>query len=106
VTKEKLEEYCKDKGIFVPKGATREYLCAAIVRAYGHEQKNGVVSLFNKSCFGAWEQDDSTCRVCDFREKCFTASMGMTESDYFKKLESAENPRLRFQSPTRTKKKK
>ena len=95
MTKEKLEKYAKDRGIFVPPGASREYLCAAIVRAYGHE--NSMHIHFAKSCFGAWEEDDSSCRVCDFADKCFETSLGMSKEEYFKKLERAENPKPRFQ---------
>jgi hypothetical protein len=96
MTKERLELYCKEKGIFVPPGSSKEFLCAAIVRAHGHDHSMNLT--FTKSCFGAWEQDDSTCGVCDFNAKCFKASVGMDKAEYFAKLERAENPKLRFQT--------
>lgn len=102
MTREKLEEYCKEKDIFVPSGATKEYLCAAIVRAYGHTHTMNLT--FPKSCFGAWDNEDSTCFVCDFNEKCFSTAMGISKEEYFKKLERAENPKLRFSKSNRKKK--
>ena len=34
--------------------------------------------------------------VCDLSEPCFAASMGMPKSEYEKKFEALENPRVRF----------
>jgi hypothetical protein len=97
VTKERLEQFCKERDIFVPAGATKAYLEAAIVRAFynGHEPKNA------KSCFGFWEHENNTCKVCDFEKECSTASLGMDKETYFKKLEAAENPKLRFSKSLR-----
>lgn len=87
--KERLIEYCKDRGIWIPKDATLPQIHAAIVRA-----------TFNagapktKRCFGWWENEDSSCMVCDFEGHCFKASLGVSKEEYFKKFESA--PKVRF----------
>ena len=88
ITKKKLLEFCKKKGIFTPPNPTREYLEAAIVRVALHGKK------IEGSCFGFWRHEDSNCMVCDFEEKCFTASIGTDKETYFKKLENAERIRL------------
>jgi len=98
MTVEKLKQFCKERGIFVPSKATKEYLHAAIVRAFYHKQKPKNM----KTCFGFWEYEDSSCGVCDFQDKCSKASLGMDRNEYFKALESAENPKLRFKKSMRT----
>jgi len=92
----RLIEFCKAKEIFVPPKATREYLEAAIVRAYYNDREvDG-----KKGCFGFWEQDDSNCTICDFRDECFSASIGMDREAYFAAFEKQINPRIRFKNST------
>lgn len=99
--KEVLLQFCKDHDIVVPANATVEYLNAAIVRAYLHMNKVEK----NKSCFGFWAFEDNNCFTCDFEEKCFRTAIGTDKKSYFKKIESLENPRLRFiDKPLRKKK--
>jgi len=90
VTKEKLKSYCDQKGIFVPPGATVEYLNAAIVRTALHDGK-----IDAKSCFGFWDSEDPACLTCDQEKICFRVAMGMEKEEYFKKLHNSESPRLR-----------
>ena len=92
MNKERLKKYCDAKQIFYPPKATKEYLEAAIVRAASHK----VEVRDKKTCFGYWEQENSTCMVCDFKKRCFKVSLGMDKGEYFKALENAESPRLRF----------
>lgn len=99
MNKAKLEQYCKDHKIFVPSGATVEYLNAAIVRAYRNGHGEEIKNL--KFCFGYWENEDSNCQTCDFEKLCKRSSLGMDPDEYAKKLASAENPKLRFKTNLR-----
>lgn len=92
--KEKLIEYCKSKGILVPTNPSIEFLNAAIVRASLHQTK--IERKQDEECFGFWENENSTCVTCDFEQKCFRASIGMSKEEYFKKLEALERPALRY----------
>jgi hypothetical protein len=91
MNKAQLIRYCEEKGIFVPRGATLEYLNAAIVRAFYH-----LGDFKTDQCFGFWQNEDAACVTCDFENKCFKASVGMEKEEYFKKIEAAENPKFRF----------
>lgn len=68
-----------------------DQLIRSIVRASLHKRK-----VFKKECYGFWENEDSNCFTCDFEKQCFKASMGTDKKEYFKQIESLENPRLRF----------
>ena len=98
MNKAQLEKFCKEHGIVVPKGATTEYLNAAIVRASLHKKR-----VKGGSCFGFWAFEESACIVCDFEKNCFKASIGMEKDKYFKSLESLENPKIRFSKKKLTK---
>ena len=100
--KETLLKYCEEHKIFVPKDAGLDVINAAIVRAYYHRRSAKIPE--GSECFGFWANEDATCMTCDFETKCFRASIGMDRKEYFKKLESAENPKFRFVEP-RSKKK-
>lgn len=91
LSKAKLKKFCDEKGIYVPSGASLEYLNAAIVRSALHRNDQ----TLENTCFGFWENDNSTCMVCDFQERCFEASIGMPRDEYFKKLENSDKPKVR-----------
>ena len=90
MNKKKLLEYCKEKDIIVPKGATVQYLECAIVRSALKDKK-----IEADSCFGYWEYENSACIVCDYKEQCFKASIGMDKGEYFKKFGRLKNPRIK-----------
>lgn len=89
MNKEKLLEYCKDHAIWVPTNAKIEQIHAAIVRASFHKG-----APKTKQCFGWWENENSTCAICNLESQCFKASIGVEKQEYFKRLESA--PKVRF----------
>ena len=82
--KQQLENFCKDKRIFVPKGATKRYLESVIVRAFNHKQH-----IYKRSCFGWWQNENSECLLCDFKDQCFEASVGLDKKSYERKLRSS-----------------
>lgn len=90
MNKERLLKYCEDHEIWVPKSAKIEQIRAAIVRASLHK-----TTPKTKSCFGFWENENSTCSLCDLEKQCFKSAHGVEKEEYFKKLESA--PRIRFE---------
>jgi hypothetical protein len=100
--RERLLKYCEENQIFVPSGATIEYLNAAIVRASLH--RTGVTLQDGASCFGFWEHEDMTCATCDFEKQCSKASLGIDKEELLKKLDAAENPKLRFDKVSKLKK--
>jgi hypothetical protein len=87
--KDALIKYCEEKEIWLPKGATLPVIVGAIAR----HALNGR-TLVRKSCFGLWAKDDNNCLSCDHAKACFTASIGMDEDLYWKKVENAD--KLRF----------
>ena len=91
--KERLIEYCKKQKIAVPPGASVDFLVRAICRLYLNLTDAPVEA---ENCFGYHGHEESNCMVCDFEEKCFKASIGMSKEEYFKKLEKLESPRIRF----------
>ena len=87
----RLIEYCKKKKIFLPPNPSKEYLVKAIKRAAEH---NSIQK--SEKCYGKWEHENMTCTLCDFEKKCFRTSIGIEKEEFFKALEKAENPKLRF----------
>jgi len=98
MTKKKLLEYCKSKGIWLPPKADNHTIHAAIVRA----ALNGA-EVDVKSCFGLWEHEDSACLVCDLAPTCGEVSLGVKIEDYVKAMEASEKP-MRFASLSKVKK--
>ena len=94
MTKQMLISFCKKYDIFVPPDATVSYLKAAIVRSFYNDKE--IKGL--RGCFGAWMQDDTNCVMCDFKEKCATASLGMDRDKYFKAFERELNPKIRLKN--------
>lgn len=93
MTLKRLLAYCKEKGIFVPGSATKEYVEAAIVRAH----YNGREVEDQKGCFGLWQEEDSNCVLCDWKDKCFSASLGGIDREkYMRAFERLENPKIRL----------
>lgn len=100
--KDALIQYCKEKGIAVV-GNSVEHLNAAIVRATLH---NTDIERKTDECFGFWEHENSTCMTCDFENRCFQASLGMSKQEYFKKLEALERPAIRYEKSRLSKSKR
>ena len=100
MTKKRLMRYCDEHDIFYPKTASLEYLQAAIVRAHFNSTEKPVKG--QKGCFGFWEQDESNCVICDFKDKCFKASIGMDREAYFKSFKALDNPRIRLKPTARS----
>lgn len=77
--KELMTKYCEDNNIFVPNGASKKYLCSAIVRFFLNEKD------ITGECFGFWENENSECMCCDHKERCRDSSIGMEWREYEKK---------------------
>jgi len=100
LTKKELENYCKNKGIWVPKGAPKAAFEAAIVRAATHQKE-----IMDGDCFGFWESENATCLVCDLQSHCSSLSLGMDTEKYLKAFTALENPKIRtFRGLTKPKK--
>jgi hypothetical protein len=99
LTKKKLIEFCEEKKINVPKGASLEFLHAAVVRASLHNCS----APTTQHCFGFWENDNATCMTCDSEESCFKVSIGMEKEEYFKSLDILENKQIRMVGKMRNK---
>ncbi len=82
-TLKQLIEYCREHDIFVPGNPTKEYLHAAIVRAFQHESEPEVKP---ETCFGYWEKEHPECMMCDYHGECSLASMGMDVEKYERSL--------------------
>lgn len=100
MTRDKLIEYCKDKGIFIPPKADRHAINAAIVRA---ALDGAIVDV--KVCFGLWEHEASECLVCDHAAACGELSIGIPPEQYAMLIEKADQP-VRFERLSRVKKAK
>ncbi len=89
--KEQLLKFCEDNKIAVHKSASVEQLNATIVRSSLH---NTDIENTSGSCFGYWENENSTCMTCDFETKCFRASFGVDREAYFKQMENLNGVRF------------
>jgi len=87
----RLLEYCEEHDIYVPKGATRAYLEAAVARHALHGKKSD-----QKGCFGFWQRELMDCMTCDYESPCFEVSMGTERDKYMRGVDSQENPKIRF----------
>lgn len=94
-----MRDYCKQEKIFVPKNSTPDTVAASIVRVYLHGK-----TIERSSCFGFWQNENSTCMTCDFEKKCFKASFGMEKAAYEKALHTADNPQSRYSAPLKKRK--
>jgi len=82
ITIQDLKEYCDWCKIFYRASASRSELEAAIARAALH-----MLSV-SSDCFGFWSDADVQCSYCKSQQKCFAASMGVSEQtdiDSYKK---------------------
>ena len=84
ITKDLLIKFCKENNIFYHKGATLNYLQAAIYRFTTSKSSS-------KSCFGFWDESDGECSMCSHEEKCFKLSIGEDRKKYEREVEKVVN---------------
>lgn len=103
MTIKELQEYCKVKGIFIPSGAPKEYLEAAIVKAFEHMGEK----VKRDSCFGYYSGEDAVClTVCELSEPCSKATLGMPREKYMKAFNRKENAKIRIEPMVKRKRKR
>jgi len=90
VNKDELLTYCEQRDIFVPAGAPKSAIEAAIVKAAYH-----LKSANRDNCFGFWKPEHGSCLVCALQSDCSSSTLGMPTDRYLRAVERLENPKIR-----------